>query len=112
MNDELVIQIVNKHLQELEAENKNFILEGFPKTRLQGLALQKAGIIPNSFIILNQNPQNIQRNTLEKISNSDGYYSHIQEDSRLTFAENYALEYQLLLFYTKFIILLDNHSFQ
>jgi hypothetical protein len=28
-----------KHLQEIEGENKKVMLEGFPKTRIQGLAL-------------------------------------------------------------------------
>ena len=53
--------MVQKHLVELEKEKKNVILEGFPKTRVQGLALQRAGIIPNSFIILNLSEERIKQ---------------------------------------------------
>lgn len=53
VKDDIVIQIVKKEIDQLEKEQKDFILEGFPKTRPQGLALQRAGIIPNTFIILN-----------------------------------------------------------
>lgn len=51
--DDIVTDLVKKHIENLEKENKSFVLEGFPKTRVQGLALQRAGIIPDSFIILN-----------------------------------------------------------
>ena len=51
--DEIVIELVKKTLP----EKKNVILEGFPKTSVQGLAFQRAGIIPDAFIILNM-PEN------------------------------------------------------
>ena len=53
VKDEVVIEIVKKEINQLEKEKKNYIIEGFPKTRVQGLAMQSAGIIPNAFIILN-----------------------------------------------------------
>ena len=39
IKDDIVIEVVKKHLDDLEREKKNVILEGFPKTRVQGLAL-------------------------------------------------------------------------
>ena len=59
--DDIVVDVVKKHIENLEKEKKSFILEGFPKTRVQGLALQRAGIIPDSFIILNLPEEKIPR---------------------------------------------------
>ena len=64
VKDDLVIEMVKNHLEELDKEKKSCILEGFPKTRLQSLALQKAGIIPDSFIILNMNNESILKSCL------------------------------------------------
>ena len=57
VEDELVIKIVEKHIEKMLKEKKSIILEGFPKTRIQGLALQRKGIIPNSFLVLNLGDQ-------------------------------------------------------
>ena len=45
--DEIVIDLVKKHIEECEAQtedeenaNAGWILEGFPRTRMQALALQ------------------------------------------------------------------------
>jgi adenylate kinase family enzyme len=35
----VVIEIVKKHLKEIKKENKNIILEGYPKTMAQALSL-------------------------------------------------------------------------
>lgn len=53
MRDDIVIQIVKREIDNLQKDKKSFIIEGFPKTRLQALALQRAGIIPDAFLILN-----------------------------------------------------------
>lgn len=59
--DDIVIELVKKHMATLEKEKKSYILEGFPKTRVQGLALQRAGIIPDSFLVLNLPEEEIER---------------------------------------------------
>lgn len=48
-----MVQIVKQELENLQKEKKSFIIEGFPKTRVQALALQRAGIIPDAFVVLN-----------------------------------------------------------
>jgi adenylate kinase len=53
VRDDIVIQIVKREIDNLQKDKKSFIIEGFPKTRLQALALQRAGIIPDAFLILN-----------------------------------------------------------
>ena len=39
IKDEVVIELVQKQIQECEAEGHGWILEGFPRTRMQALAL-------------------------------------------------------------------------
>jgi Adenylate kinase and related kinases len=51
--DDIVIDLVKKYLSTLEKEKKSCIIEGFPKTKVQGLNLQRAGIIPDCFLLLN-----------------------------------------------------------
>lgn len=51
--DEIVVEIVKKQIAAFDKERKSWIIEGFPKTKVQGLALQRAGIIPDTFLLLN-----------------------------------------------------------
>lgn len=53
VDDEVVIEIVAKHVHECESKGKSWIVQGFPRTKAQALALQKLGIIPDKFILLN-----------------------------------------------------------
>lgn len=39
IQDEIVIDLVQNHIEECERKNKGWILEGFPRTRMQALAL-------------------------------------------------------------------------
>jgi len=103
VRDEIVIEIVKKHLEQLEQEKKSYILEGFPKTKQQGLILQKAGIIPNTFIILTMSDQRIFESCIQKI-NQEGdmigdaeswNYNHIPEENREEIARTHAQEYKL-----------------
>ena len=40
-------------MENLQKEKKSFILSGYPRTRVQGLSMQREGIFPDAFIILN-----------------------------------------------------------
>jgi adenylate kinase len=56
IEDEIVIDLVQKHIEEAEKDKEKhsgWILEGFPRTRLQALALQQMKIIPDKFFMLN-----------------------------------------------------------
>ena len=39
-------------IEEAELSGKDYIVSGFPRTRVQALALQKMKIIPNKFIVV------------------------------------------------------------
>ena len=53
VKDEVVINVVKNRIEELEKEQASWIMEGFPRTRLQALALQEMRILPDKFILLN-----------------------------------------------------------
>ena len=51
-----MIEIVKKHVLECEEKGKSWVVQGFPRTKAQALSLQKLGIIPDKFILLNCKP--------------------------------------------------------
>tara|TARA_B110000305_G_C18929519_1_gene398906 strand:- start:42 stop:443 length:402 start_codon:yes stop_codon:yes gene_type:complete len=60
IEDEVVIDLVQKEIEACEnakdsqgRPNSGWILEGFPRTRIQALALQNMKIIPDKFFMLN-----------------------------------------------------------
>lgn len=53
IKDEIVIDLVQNHIEECERKGQGWILEGFPRTRMQALALQNMKIIPDKIFMLN-----------------------------------------------------------
>lgn len=51
-DDDIVIELVIKQIEQIEKEKRNWIIEGFPRTRKQALALTKMDFIPDRMIIL------------------------------------------------------------
>ena len=51
VSDEIVVGIISDRIEEADAKN-GFILDGFPRTAAQALALKEQGIEPDSFILL------------------------------------------------------------
>ena len=56
VDDQVVIDVVKKKIGDYEKENKNWILEGFPRTKVQALSFEKLGIIPDKIIQIKCNP--------------------------------------------------------
>jgi adenylate kinase family enzyme len=52
VEDNIVIDLVKKQILLYEKDNQSWIIEGFPRTKVQALALQKIGVIPDKFILL------------------------------------------------------------
>ena len=50
--DELLIDIVLEKLKEPDCQNKGWLLDGFPRTKVQADSLKSAGIWPDYFIFL------------------------------------------------------------
>ena len=54
VSDEIVIKLVQSQIEQMEQDQKSWIIEGFPRTEVQAVALQKMKIIPDKFIMLQQ----------------------------------------------------------
>lgn len=95
VSDDIVIDLLKNALVEHEKEHKNWIVEGFPRTAAQVVALQKMGLIPTRIILLNikkpssqlrvknnliSNATGLYGPELERVANNaiDEYYYHIQ----------------------------------
>lgn len=50
--DHIVVQLVKDRLAQQDCKEKGWLLDGFPRTRVQALALQQQGIIPTCVIVL------------------------------------------------------------
>ena len=53
VDDQIVIDLISKEIRECEDQRKSWICQGFPRTKVQALALQREGIIPDKFILVN-----------------------------------------------------------
>lgn len=47
-----MIDLIEKEIQGYEKKSQSWIIQGFPRTRVQALSLQRMGIIPDKFINL------------------------------------------------------------
>lgn len=54
VKDEIVIKLVRQQIELMEQGGRSWIIEGFPRTEAQAIALQKMGVLPDKFILLNQ----------------------------------------------------------
>ncbi|MFN9942306.1 MAG: nucleoside monophosphate kinase, partial [bacterium] len=50
--DDLIISIVKARLSRADCRTKGWLLDGFPRTRVQAEALKAAGISPTHFVLL------------------------------------------------------------
>eukprot|EP01028_Stygiella_incarcerata_P001329 TRINITY_DN1221_c0_g1_i2.p1 TRINITY_DN1221_c0_g1~~TRINITY_DN1221_c0_g1_i2.p1 ORF type:complete len:469 (-),score=131.11 TRINITY_DN1221_c0_g1_i2:169-1575(-) len=63
--DEVVIGLVKERLKEPDCMEKGWLLDGFPRTRPQALALQSSGVLADKFIYLDVPDDTV----VERISN-------------------------------------------
>lgn len=52
VSDEIVVQMVVDRIHEEECQSSGWVIDGFPRTVDQAIALKKAGIVPNKVISL------------------------------------------------------------
>ncbi len=81
MPDSVVIELVKRQIALHEKEGHTWILEGFPRTQVQALALQEMGIVPDKIIKLDVKPAvsvaRIKKNLLD--ANSPLYGPELDE---------------------------------
>ena len=95
INDDIVIDLLKSSIAEHEKDSKHMIIEGFPRTIAQVVALQKMGIMPTRIVLLNvkkpssqlkvknnliSNATGLYGPELERVANNaiDEYYYHIK----------------------------------
>ena len=82
----------------MEAGQKSWIIEGFPRTEAQAIALQKMGIIPDKFILLNQGEDMTYARLVSNMSSDENKPNLLvctDEALRAKLARNALLEYNL-----------------
>ena len=67
VEDDIVIDLVRNKLLNYEEQNTSYIIEGFPRNRVQAIFLQSAGILPDNVIILKTSREQAEANVLSKI---------------------------------------------
>lgn len=71
IDDDIVIELVTKIIQQYEKEKKNWIVEGFPRTRAQALALTKMDFIPDRMILLEVKDKLTKERVIENLGQED-----------------------------------------
>lgn len=92
VDDDIVIDLVSKQIEQLEKEKKNWIIEGFPRTRKQALSLNKLKVpfIPDRMILLDVNDELTKQRVKENLTSDE---SNVKiEDDKLTETIDTAVE--------------------
>jgi len=99
VDDEIVIELLKQIVTEHEKKGTNYIIEGFPKTQRQALALLKMGIIPDKFILLDRRDGEVIEYLQHKIKNEDVCKSSLRGAGKqrriIEMGENALAEYKL-----------------
>lgn len=99
VRDEIVIKLVKQQIEHMEQHQKSWIIEGFPRTEAQAIALQKMGVIPDKFILLNQDDQTTLDAVMQNLSGEGEAKSGVVRiddlRQRQRIAQNAVLEYNL-----------------
>lgn len=90
--DGIVVELVSQQLRELEKEGRDYIIEGYPRTREQALSLQRMGIVPDKFFILNVGEAAISSRVSANIASAGEGMSNDEANS---IAQKAILEYTM-----------------
>lgn len=93
--DEIVFKILKAHLDGISRE-KNIIVEGYPKTPYQSMALVRNGVIPDLFIVVNYSQEGCQKFVRSKFSeNGDDAWNELSETDRSSRSLEYLAQYEM-----------------
>lgn len=82
VKDAIVLEIMMPVLERCENERISYILEGFPRTQVQAIALQRAGLVPDRLICLTSPPDMYKSDFIESYSQyapSETKYESVSE---------------------------------
>lgn len=66
--DNIILEIMMPIIEGLEKKESSYLLEGFPRTRVQCLALQRAGVIPDRVMLLRPGNNEFVQGVIDKIT--------------------------------------------
>eukprot|EP00826_Nyctotherus_ovalis_P039115 TRINITY_DN3730_c0_g1_i26.p1 TRINITY_DN3730_c0_g1~~TRINITY_DN3730_c0_g1_i26.p1 ORF type:complete len:438 (-),score=132.75 TRINITY_DN3730_c0_g1_i26:108-1421(-) len=92
--DEIIIELVNGQLIELEKNSTDYMVVGYPSTRIQAIAMQKAGIVPDRIFILKTEEPVIRRRLLDMVEDNTKE-NPITESEAEKIVNNAVLEYNI-----------------
>lgn len=93
--DEIVFKILKDHLDGISRE-KNIIVEGYPKTPYQSMALVRNGVIPDLFIIVNYGQEKCNSFARNKFSSGgDDTWTELSESDRSSRSLEYLAQYEM-----------------
>jgi len=62
VDDEIVIKLLKKEVEQCEKNGHSWVLQGFPRTKVQALSIKQMRIVPDKLIHLNiRNSSSIQK---------------------------------------------------
>lgn len=67
VDDEITINKVRDALISYEEKNDSYIIDGFPKNRVQAIFLQSVGLLPDNVIILKTTRERAEKSVFEKL---------------------------------------------
>lgn len=73
--------MVKNQIEQLEKEQKSYVLEGFPRTEVQAISLLKMGIIPDKFILLEQEDAFSMDRIKVNLASDDCHKKHSENES-------------------------------
>ena len=88
--DSIILDIMMPLLEELEKKGVSYLLEGFPRTRVQGLALQRAGILPDRMVLIVPTAADYKQGVLDRLSD----LASIKPDNPTLLAERAHQEFE------------------
>ena len=87
-----MIELVEKEIMMYEKKAQSWIIQGFPRTRVQALSLQRIGIIPDKMINLNIRKHNsLARIKQNLVATSQDVYGDMADE----IAERMYQEYEI-----------------
>lgn len=96
IKDEIVIDLVQNQIELCEKHNQGWILEGFPRTRMQALALQNMKIIPDKIFLLNMETNILNERLNNKLFMGVGAQFQTPEEMKII-SRNAITEYHVNL---------------
>ena len=82
--DDIVLELVMPVLKKAEKQASSYLLEGMPRTRVQALSLQRAGVIPDRVVILQSIREDFDFRFREKYASNVGHGKSAQDKIVLT----------------------------